>query len=191
MYKSRRRTTYVVRPRKRYTRRYDTLTGGTKDVNPQWFKGVMTVTANTCAESNFQIPITRIPTANKVTIVEVLRTRATVNADTDLTAATQFHLAVAFATRSVGTTPVFLDNVAVFSFLEVKGNSDAGASPTHGVLEQDLTDGSGHGILVASDKLYVQYDANAAAGTTVSFEILYRFKTVGMKEYVGIVQSQQ
>lgn len=169
----------------------DRLTGGTQDVNPQWFKGTLTVTANTCTEHDFQLPITRIPTLNKVTIVEVLKTRAMIQGDTDLTAATTWHLAIAFATRSIGTTPVFLDNVACFSFLDCKGNSDAGASPTHQVLEQDLTDGSGHGVLVASDKLWIQYDANAAAGTVVAFEILYRFKTVGMREYVGIVQSQQ
>lgn len=185
---------FLRRARPSYRRRrssYDTLTGGTKDVNPQWFKGAMTVTANTCAEDSFQLPITRIPTANKVTIVEILKTRAMVGADTFYTAAANVQLSIAFATRSIGTTPVYLDNPAIFSYLRVLGNSDAAAGMTTTVLEQDLTDGSGHGVLVASDKLYVQYDGTGTVGTAIKFELLYRFKTVGMREYVGIVQSQQ
>lgn len=193
MYSTRAKRTRVIRvqPTKRYRRRRDTLTGGTMDVNPQWFKGSMTVTANTCAESNFQLPITRIPTSGKVTIVEVLGVRAMIKADTDLTVAANWQVSFAFATSSVGTTPVYLDSPAVFAYMRFLGNSDAGASPTHGVHEQDLTDKAGHGVLVASDKLYVQYDGTNAAGTSVAFELLYRFKTVGMREYVGIVSSQQ
>lgn len=186
-----------VKSNRRSRFRYDTLTGGTKDVNPQWFKGYITQTgADTCTESNYALPITRLPTANKVTIMEVLKVRAsnrTDNAVTFIATATQY-ISMAFCTRSVGAAAtVGADNTATFARLYWEAAGTAEADSAHNaVMEQDLTDGAGHGILVASDKLFVQLDSLATTKTlSMGFELLYRFKTVGMKEYVGIVQSQQ
>lgn len=201
MYRRRRRTAPVVittRPKtyRRRPRRTDYLTGGTRDVNPQWFKGRVTQTgADTCSETNFQLPITRIPTANKVTIVEVLKVRVTPRFDNwDITNVELQQVSAAFCTRSVGTTPIFPDNVACFAYLKMQGGHIAagGGHMQNGTMEQNLTDENGHGLLIASDKLYVQLDSNATTRTQdIAVEILYRFKTVGMREYVGIVQSQQ
>lgn len=61
-------------------------------------------------------------------------------------------------------------------------------------IEFDLTDGAGHGILVAVDKFYAQIHSTYVAwgGTGgIDFKFLYRFKKVSLAEYVGIVQSQQ
>jgi len=64
----------------------------------------------------------------------------------------------------------------------------------------DLTDGDGHGILVATDNIWLtaQLSDSAIGGTssgpisgTVSAELFYRFKKVTLQEYIGIVQSQQ
>lgn len=191
------RSTKRFYTRRRYYRA-DTLTGGTKDVNPQWFKGYITVTANSTTESNFQLPITRIPTANKVTIIEVLKIQIAPKTGLGTSAVCAIgSISIKFGTASMGTaTAVFLDDSRVFAeFDETVLTSATGAfsrgTPSDFLL--DLTDGSGHGLLVASDKLYVQATcANVAdlAGTC-AFAILYRFKTVGMREYVGIVQSQQ
>jgi len=72
------------------------------------------------------------------------------------------------------------------------------ASGTEGVIEQDwpieidLTDGAGHGVLVATDKMYLSVWSESTGDTNdVTCKILYRYKTVGITEYVGIVQSQQ
>lgn len=64
----------------------------------------------------------------------------------------------------------------------------------------DLTDGAGHGILVATDNIFVSCSisvgsvfvtqADAATGAA-SCNILYRFKEIALAEYIGIVQSQQ
>jgi len=71
-----------------------------------------------------------------------------------------------------------------------------------GNWEEDFTDGNGHGLLVATDTIYlntfntvvnvsnaltiIQQDPATAICT-----ILYRQKAVTLQEYVGIVQSQQ
>jgi len=56
----------------------------------------------------------------------------------------------------------------------------------------DLTDGMGHGILVASDYFFVQVDSDGiGAVITTYFKLLYRIKNVALTEYIGIVQSQQ
>ena len=62
-----------------------------------------------------------------------------------------------------------------------------------------MTDGAGHGVLIATDNVYFSllYNAIPTDGIAVQFtigggcDLLYRFKEVGLKEYIGIVQSQQ
>lgn len=59
-------------------------------------------------------------------------------------------------------------------------------------VEVDLTDGAGHGVLVATDNIFAVMKSSS---TTVSnqawVKMLYRQKRVGVLEYVGIVQAQQ
>lgn len=57
----------------------------------------------------------------------------------------------------------------------------------------DLTDNAGHGILVATDTIYFTAILANAFPATIELDarIMYRFKEVGLAEYVGIVQSQQ
>lgn len=56
---------------------------------------------------------------------------------------------------------------------------------------QDLTDGAGHGLLIATDNLYLGVDSEATGfAQSVQCKILYRWKNVSETEYVGIVQSQ-
>lgn len=170
------------------------LTGGTGDVNPQWFKFKVTQTA---ADVNTQLqvtlPVTRTPTSSKVTIMEVLKVRATSTAGNWMPAAAIQYVNIAFGSSNLGTgagNEVFPDNPHVFAYLHAE--SVATASALNQTLEQDLTDGNGHGVLVATDSMYVQLNSLATAvANEAAIEILYRFKSVGMKEYTGIVQSQQ
>lgn len=64
----------------------------------------------------------------------------------------------------------------------------------------DLTDGAGHGILVATDQIFLtqQTGLTSMGGSTadtitgfVQADLIYRFKEVKLQEYIGIVQSQQ
>ena len=60
---------------------------------------------------------------------------------------------------------------------------------------RDITDGAGHGVLVATDSIYITGYVPASwylNGTnTVFAKLLYRWKDVSLAEYIGIVQSQQ
>jgi len=56
----------------------------------------------------------------------------------------------------------------------------------------DLTDSAGHGILIATDQLFLLMTSNGTlALNTGGCKLDYRFKNVALEEYIGIVQSQQ
>lgn len=64
----------------------------------------------------------------------------------------------------------------------------------------DLTDGAGHGLLVATDNIFLSVQTTniafvgESADSIVGFvaaDLIYRFKEVALAEYIGIVQSQQ
>lgn len=75
------------------------------------------------------------------------------------------------------------------------------SADTEPVNWHDLTDGAGHGVLVATDNIFLTLQTAATvvgASATITAAtgfgecaILYRFKEVGLAEYIGIVQSQQ
>jgi hypothetical protein len=58
----------------------------------------------------------------------------------------------------------------------------------------DITDNAGNGVLVATDSIvFGMGNTGVTFGGTanMSARILYRWKNVGLQEYIGIVQSQQ
>lgn len=56
----------------------------------------------------------------------------------------------------------------------------------------DLTDGAGHGIIVAADKLYMELTTANMSTTTaaVTCKVFYRLKKVTLSEFIGTAQSQ-
>lgn len=59
------------------------------------------------------------------------------------------------------------------------------------VFRKDLTDGAGHGYLVATDSIFARLSSTLTGLTnTADVRLLYRFKEVPLAEYIGIVQSQ-
>lgn len=51
----------------------------------------------------------------------------------------------------------------------------------------DLTDGAGHGMIVATPNVFLSIDSNNTADTNaVNCRMGYRFKNVGLQEYVGL-----
>lgn len=58
--------------------------------------------------------------------------------------------------------------------------------------EDDLTDGAGHGVLIATDSIYCNLQSVVTGILNdVVVKIGYRWKEVALVEYIGIVQSQQ
>jgi len=176
----------------------DQLTGGSGDVNPQYF--IFTVT-QTGADANTkqaqQLPIPRLPTREgKNLVMEVLEVEYFLGTPT---------------TPAAGNTATFVAAVSTNPNLLATGLQIAQDPRTQsfwanavstitaeGVIDQevqhedDLTDRAGHGVLIATDQLYFQVaSTNTAQPNTVVFRLLYRMKEVSLVEYIGIVQSQQ
>lgn len=183
-------------------RKRGTLTGGTGDVNPQFLSSAIPLNGAT-AETSIQLPVTRIPQSGVATIIEIIKIWWDWK-DTSTTAAAgvRTELAVVtFGTKSFGATKnAGMGEPTVFAVFSLANSNAFTAAGTYDAVwnpiqMMDFDDGAGHGILVATDKMYVQTTMGTNTATTDntgwSFKMLYRFKNVGIEEYVGIVQSQQ
>ena len=183
--------------------RYKTqLTGGTGDVNPQWYRGkVTTTTADVAITAGFISPIAKGIFAKKgmATVMEILRVVFTIPAYPPVAAVleTSEGRFCCLTTRDHGIDVVFADEPDIIAHYRDGSIGAFTAGGTYQMFDpvticMDLTDGAGHGILVGSDYIYFQGDTVAFGVTTTwRFAILYRFKNVTLTEYIGIVQSQQ
>lgn len=183
----------------------DDLTGGTKDVNPQFLSGALTLSAaNTATELTLGTPIVRVgqgASSSRSVIMEILKLWVDYpSLDADAAAATDRTMRFSVSTTSSGGTPAVLslDNPRVLIAVQTQLRNAFTAAGT-GMLENsfqpqeiDFTDGAGHGVLVATDNIFIQATTlGQAAASTFRFKFLYRFKEVSLVEYIGIVQSQQ
>jgi hypothetical protein len=180
--------------------RGDQLTGGSGDVSPQWFTlPTLTMSApNTFTEISIPLPVQRISLPSKKSLVmEVLKVMFYPGElDTNLAAGG----AVAFINMQLGTisqtvaTAANPQNVA-FAVRFYRGAFTAAQSymvTDDTPMTLDLTDGGGHGVLVATDNLFLDMTtANYAGASTLICRLLFRWKLVSLEEYIGIVQAQQ
>lgn len=177
----------------------DLLTGGSKDVNPQYIntQAVMTA-ANTYFEQVVNMPIQRLPNASgKALVVELLRAYFDMPEIDNTNAADTFYKStVTVATKSFAAQQT-LNNGAILCMAQrIVHKAFTAAGSYEGIstdpLTWDFTDGAGHGVLVGTDSLIVGIvTAGYANPTTVTLKLLYRMKEVTLAEYIGIVQSQQ
>jgi hypothetical protein len=212
----------------------DTLTGGTMDVNPQWFK--VPADNNTQAvvppggtrrfvrTVRLPLPINRINQTDKntATIIEILKCRWSWGLRqtfigpevptswsiqgflTTVSPGDPFPNGVAekgttldFFSAENFTQPIITVGDPVVTILPFDQSADV--QP----ITHELHDGAGHGILVATDAIYLSMvtdyfneslpaTGNATyEGSAILCEILYRYKKVALTEFVGIVQSQE
>lgn len=188
-----------------------TLTGGSRDVNPQ-FINVKTgnqIALNQTVYLNFVLPVTRIPGAKRVTLIEILKLYWQFNEYPKIHRGPIVENKSTYMGLYLGNqssllsfdNPLTIANKYVETIgcqyqakTEVPFDTFAGFYKLEMPWSVDLTDGAGHGMLVAVDSLtlvihttgYVEEERNGA-----ELKILYRFKGVTLQEYVGIVQSQQ
>lgn len=179
----------------------DQLTGGTKDVNPQYIQGSITLTAaNTFTQVQVPTPIVRVgpQTGNTAIIMELIKLYVDMPAlDVDAAAATNrdFNFQLTTVTQASLTT---LADPNCLARLEQNLRNAFTAAGT-GMLQNridplvwDFTDGAGHGILVATDNIFVAALTSGQAGASqFTWKLSYRFKKVSLVEYIGIVQQQQ
>ena len=180
----------------------DSLTGGTNDVNPQTLSLSVTQTgANTINTFAFGVPIQRVsPNRNTKSIVmELLKVFWLSEAAGPVAAAaeTSMQLSVYASTRDHGATATSYAVTDVFDGFRKNASAAFTAAGSYYAVDDaweshDLTDGAGHGILIATDNIYLQISsAGLAAARSVSAKLLYRWKEIDLVEYIGIVQSQQ
>lgn len=190
------------RPSRRMAKRSkDTLTGGSHDVNPQWMTGRVTQSAaDVTTTAPFRLPRQVLPGAQgRALVMEVLRVWFDTPAGTTTAAApAAYGFKVALTTKDFGTTSVPTDEPTLFAYHQKEIVNAFTAAGTFWFISNepfvlDLTDGQGHGVLVATDSIFFQLNSITATGVinAATFKILYRWKEIGLAEYIGIVQSQQ
>lgn len=165
------------------------ISGGSGDVNPQIMNIPCTATAGAVVTTTQAIPIQRLQQSGRAQVMEVLKV---------IFDNTQFNTVETdganlwrVSTKSFGTTGVLPTDPTVFAYCnQFVKITTSGSVEVAGPYVFDLTDGAGHGFLVATDNIFVQINSAGVTGTP-SCKILYRWKNVTTTEYVGIVQSQQ
>jgi len=171
--------------------RNDTLTGGTKDVNPQTLGGKVTESAaNTFTEVEISVPVLRVTvTPNRAQVIEVLKVEFQYLGELFNLLAEQCQMSL--TTRSVSSTAQ-MDNsnlLAMWSQGLAILTTGGGIMPlTHMV---DLTDGDGHGLIVANPSIFFSIKCTGlGAASTGRMRIIYRFKNVGLQEFIGLAIQQ-
>lgn len=176
------------------------LTGGTGDVNPQTLSFTVTQSAaDTTTTASQAIPIQRLPSGGRSQVMEVLKVWFSHTAFPAIASATEAvdTMSCFLSTKSFGTTATTFAEPTVFAsfFRAMRGAFTAAG--TYGSYQDnmhmvDLTDGAGHGYLVATDFIFAQMQsAGTGAANNTVVKLLYRWKNVGLAEYIGIVQGQQ
>lgn len=171
------------------------LTGGTNDVSPQTMSFIVTQSGADASTTGSQpLPIEKFGSvsSNRARIIEVLKVWFYINV-TGNNAEVDSYVTAFLTTSSFGTTATTHANPKIIASV-----SNTHMLTTSGTfLEEqpkcvDLTDGNGHGVLVGTDNVYLQVNSGTTStANSVTVRILYRFKAVGLPEYIGIVQSQQ
>ncbi len=205
------------------------LTGGTGDYNPQWYRlsvsfpGYSVASGYTGASSavavqSFPLPVPKFSQKQgKSIVVEILRCRWGIGLNVPFTSlSTGYALSIEtvgqLLSKNPGSSLPASTDGSVVDYYSQNGSYTVspGTSttdllgtdlPNQQPVLHDLTDGAGHGVLIATDNIYLgaqgnisNYNIHAGATTgptTVECDLLYRFKEVTIQEYVGIVQSQQ
>lgn len=180
-------------------RKGDQLTGGTGDVNPQEMTFELTQTgADTSTIGKLNLPIPRLPTSpGRNLVIEILWVQY-FDMNPNFPGAGNLSNVVAGVTTNV-ITPATQEaavgdpkHLSVYKTMRYTIGAAANVGEVTAFFEEDLTDGAGHGILVASDSIYF-FIFSLLSGVAQHFiwRIGYRFKEVSLVEYIGIVQSQQ
>lgn len=188
-------------------RPYDSLTGGTGDVSPQTYviKGNFSALGGGIRGSSIgsPLPIPRYSAGiDKAIVMEILSTEfQVVDPPNVITTASGDFYKVALSLTTNPNVPGSMEELvgdgrSISILRRTAINNGIVADNMQFDLEEydDLTDQAGHGILVATDNIYLATYSTVLGYNWVSdfyCKILYRMKEVKLAEYIGIVQSQQ
>lgn len=182
-----------------------TFGGGTGDVNPQWMvtNVLATPASGAYADVATVLPRERLPYGNRSQVMEVLKVQFIPHPALAIamTAATFTSMRMYLSTKTFAATEPSLAQGAgtIVAYKAVTVANTAAAPAVNMNISNawesiNLTDEAGNGVLVATDSIVLGM-ANTAftfSGTgNIAARIQYRWKNVGLQEYIGIVQSQQ
>lgn len=191
------------------------LTGGTGDVNPQFYSTSVTESANdtTTTLAVQSPPGIGLSTSGKPLAMELLRVWVEFEAGTapfsptsaefapGATTASNAYVRVIGSSKNFSTTYPSLSMGDATVFFYARKNLiiyESTAASTlavsdDGPFQIDLTDGAGHGILYANQNIYLQVSSASTGGTIIArLKFLYREKYITEAELLGLVlQSNQ
>jgi hypothetical protein len=177
-----------------------TLTGGLGDVNPALLSTSVTQsTTDTTTSIAVQTPVTVVAGRGSSDIMEILKIFWYFDGEPALLAGTNTAIVGYLSTKNFGTTAPGLKagDALVFSsagqFTQVTAATVAGEFNQMSTtpIVQDLTDGAGHGFLVATSNIFLQAVSTATSATnTIRVKILYRLKKVTEGQLTGLLLSQ-
>lgn len=162
-----------------------------KDIFPQQMTFTATQSAaNTTTSTRVPMPIARLPNSRGVQVIEITKISIQYSSDLWLAAAAD-RRAFALCFRDWSTQAVGYNRASCF-FIHDQVMNGAGTEIADQAYEFDMTTGGGRGLLVATDALFASVmSTSLSAAGSVYCKISYRFVSVGLEEYVGIVQMQQ
>jgi len=193
----------------------DDLTGGSGDVNPKWLKAFVATSTNDVAiQLLVPLPVQRLNKENKKSLVlEIFKIRYNMSVGYSSGIVTAVYVSYCVVTTKdfglngapksniqATTVQQALQTGPVIDYIErttIIYGSSTGAFKDDDPTTHELTDEAGHGVLVATDQVYITLIPSVAGSSAVGtqwnagVDILYRWKEVTLEEYVGIVQSQQ
>jgi len=171
--------------------RVDRLTGGTRDVNPQTLGGKLTESAaDTFTELEITVPVMRVGMPNnRAQVIEVLWVEFDSKAGLLNAAGETISAQVTTSTKS---DVVQLDDADLLANHSWQLNLlTSGASIMQQPFHLDLSDGAGHGLIVATPSLFFGIKGTSTGvATQQSFRIGYRFKNVSLSEFIGLAIQQ-
>lgn len=167
------------------------LTGGTRDVNPQFLRGALTMTAaDTYTELEIAIPVLRTTIAGqKAQVIEILGVYWHMTSGDGATASERI---VTLATESRTALQRWGNTGTIFLIdVENHGAEAAGAWGENLSGFMPLHDGAGHGIIAASPSLFLgMTTVSETAAQSCDVAIQYRFKNIALIEFIGLTIAQ-
>lgn len=179
------------------------VTGGTGDVKPQ----IYTISTGVAPDTDDYIvnqvtlPVPRIGQMQKKAMVfELLRVDWYIGVrDLGDSSSTKAGFLSFTELRDTGDTATaaslendLLDPSVFAAAILQKGLTTSGATVTRFPISINTTDANGNGILIATDRIFINgADIGGTTAANYVAKLYYRMVNVGITEYVGIVQSQQ
>ncbi len=182
-------------------RKAGALTGGTGDVNPQWVSfTVLQSGTDLPTEVTLDLPInpSQVSVGNKAIVIELLKVQMIWSLDPTQSPSIPQRFAAVLLTKkpdivaSLSAIQTSTSHIISDQFLTLQAGAGSTVIGRQASNMYDLTDGAGHGIVLATKSVSGFVSTfNTLIANRVVFRLLYRYKQVGITEFLTLAQFQQ